>query len=272
MNDVFRVPDMRVGYKMIVATVREFGDQVRPRGMNTREILNASIILDDPTDALPVGVGRKLNPAIAAAEALQLVAGVSDPALMSRITRNFDRFTNGGSFDGAYGPRIRHQVRPVVERLQNDSDTRQAIISIWDHAYDLFRDDSNDYPCTLIFQFFVRKGKLIMRTDMRSQDCWWGLAYDLFMFSMLQRAIAAELQLPVGSLMHNVGSLHVYERDFEAVDQLHEPPTSDAPDTALGRVDQPLAETQDAARQLLVGRQVESASPWWFETLAPYVA
>lgn len=261
------VENMRDGYVEICQRVLKEGHVVSPRGMKTREILPLTIHLLDPTDALPIGVGRKLNTAIASAEALQLIGGVSDPALMSRITTNFDRFKNGGSFDGAYGPRIRHQLPQMMKRLKSDRDSRQAIISIWDAAYDLFREDSLDYPCTLTFHFLIRDDRLVMHTHMRSNDVWWGLAHDAYQFAQLFLAVSNELNIEPGVYHHHVTSMHAYERDWPAIEEL-------APTGAIGVYQLGLlAGAQARARELLRGAQVgKTEQEWWhIRALSPYV-
>jgi thymidylate synthase len=92
-------------------------------------------------------------------------------------------------------------------------------MQIWDPLYD--RVDTRDLPCTLGFGFRIRGDGLHMSSTMRSQDVWLGLAYDLFMFGQLGWTIANVLGVEFVSITHHVYSLHLYERNMEAVDQLH---------------------------------------------------
>jgi thymidylate synthase len=133
---------------------------------------------------------------------------------MLKIAPQFANFMDGGTFHGAYGPRIRQQMPLVIERLRKDPDTRQAVVTIWDPAKDLLEDGLHDYPCTLGFQFVIRNGRLSMITTMRSNDVWWGLAHDIFQFTQLQMTVANVLGIPYGTYYHRSNSLHAYERDF----------------------------------------------------------
>lgn len=268
------VPDLRQGYIEVVEYVRDRGAPVSPRGQATREVLDAVVVLEDPTDALPVGIGRKLNPAIAAAEALQLIGGFSDPALMTRVTPNFAQFKDAGVFHGAYGPRVRPQLPAVVERLKKDRDTRQALVVLWDPMHDLFVQDSRDYPCTTMLQFLVRKGRLVLHTTMRSNDVWWGLAYDAFQFTQLQLTVADVLGIPAGPYHHHAVSLHIYDRDLPALAKLHSPldaePPTDRP-TGLTGYDS-IEAAMWAARSLAAGDSgLDRSEQWYQATLAPYV-
>lgn len=121
-----------------------------------------------------------------------------------------------GTIHGAYGPRLFDfggvdQVNQVIMRLEENPFSRQAVIQIFDHS-----DVSHSYnhvPCTCILQFFVRSGCLDAITFMRSNDVYKGLPHDIFSFTMLQELIARSLGVEVGTYIHTVGSLHLYEND-----------------------------------------------------------
>ncbi len=69
----------------------------------------------------------------------------------------------------------------------------------------------------------IRAGLLELTAVMRSNDVWWGLAYDVFQFTTLQQTVARCLDVPVGSYTHVALSLHMYEKDFDAADRLRTP-------------------------------------------------
>ena len=205
------ITDMQYGYHTVLEWILECGEHAAPRGMNTKEILDASIVLTDPTRGLPIYCGRKVDSHIAAAEALQVIGGFSDPRL---LPDSFDDFKDGGIFHGAYGPRTRMQMPTIIRRLSQDRDTRQAVVTVWDPLHDC-QDGLKDYPCTVALQFIIRKDKLQLHTHMRSNDAWRGLAYDVFQFTQLQLAVAAVLGILPGPYHHHATSLHLYEADWE---------------------------------------------------------
>lgn len=224
---IIHVPDMRLGYITVCEQVMSIGHEVSPRGMRTKEILGAQIRIYHPADSLPVGINRKLNTSFAAVEALQLIAGRSYPGLTCDINPNMKQFLNGGKFHGAYGPRIRYPIRRAIRILKNSPDSRQALVHIWDSNTDL-GVDTKDVPCTLTLQFLIRDDKLVMVTSMRSNDVWWGLAYDAFQFTQLQHVVAHVLGIDLGLYIHNAASLHAYERDWGSIESL------DPSDTQVG--------------------------------------
>lgn len=274
MHDI-HVTNMRDGYIKVVDHVRTWGEEVSPRGQATLEVQGATIVLHDPYDALPVGVGRGLNPGIAAAEAAQLIGGVSFPDLMVRISKNFKAFRDDGTFHGAYGPRVRAQLPAVLRRLKTDPSTRQAIVVLWDPVRDTFVDGLSDYPCTISLQYFIRDGQLEAHTHMRSNDVWWGLAYDAFQFTQLQITMANVLGIEAGRYYHHANSLHFYTRDEAAADKLHVfrgDPVSVTRVEAFRGSD--MVSAMAVARRHLLG-VVEPYSPaynpWYATHLNPYV-
>lgn len=217
------VPNIRRGYPLICDAVVQTGSEVSPRGMRTKEVLDAVIVADDPRDSLPVGCGRDLVPAIGIVEALQLIAGRSYPELTRRVGPRFGEFMDGGAFHGSYGQRIRGQMSVVLRRLRADRDTRQAVVTLWDPQHDLLVDDSRDYPCTIALQFLIRNDRLQLHAHMRSNDVWLGFPYDAFQFTSLQLAAANALSIEPGPYYHHATSLHAYEHDWERIGDLRIP-------------------------------------------------
>lgn len=278
MKRLYEVPDMSSGYLEIVEGVLSDGRKRAPRGQKTREVTNATIVLADPTRSHPTGVGRRYGEAIVAAEATGLVAGLSDPQLMMSVGSNFQRFLDGGSLHGTYGPRVRGQLVECVERLRKDPDTRQAVMTVWDPLHDGAGFVPKDLPCTLVLAFAVYDGRLEMSTTMRSNDVWWGLAHDVPMFTCLQLTVADALRLPPGPYVHNAYSLHVYERDLDAISELKDAPDQDPPvlgggfSGALG-----IEDAQERAQKVFTSRTDEiegdltDAEVYYSSLLAPHL-
>jgi thymidylate synthase len=182
--------------------------------MQTLECRDFTLTVDAPW-MLPFYItGRKpaLNPRIAANEVATLV-GMTSLEVMT--PKQLMEYANDGFLHGAYGPRLRGQLALAIHTLAADPDTRQAVVTIYDGNRDLGRPDIKDVPCTLSMQFFIREGKLQMRTSMRSNDAFLGLPYDLHQFCALQCVVAQSLYLEPGRYTHTVGSMHLYERNFE---------------------------------------------------------
>lgn len=218
---------MRESYSDILYHVLEYGVESDPRGQPTFEVENFQLVLLNPERCLPTGTGRNLNKAIGFVEALSLIGGESYPQLLNRVSNGqFTRFMDGEVLHGAYGPRIRPQMRNLLTRL-GAHETRQAVLTIWDPAVDNTADVRKDLPCTIALQYLVRDGKLNATTYMRSNDAWLGLPYDVFQFTQLQWSIANALGLVAGTYRHVVGSLHIYQEHWYAAERVHPAPESD---------------------------------------------
>lgn len=212
--------DFRHGYLEGLRMILDDGAEVAPRGLNTLEVLNYNLVLQDPTRCLASGVGRKLHLGVAAGEALQLVGGFTDARAMCQISPHFARFMDGGEFHAPYGPRVLPQLQRVVERIVLDRDTRQAVIQVWDPARDLYVDGFRDYPCTTQLQLMVRGGRLDLHVSMRANDAWHGHPYDVFQFCQLQCSLANVLDVEPGTYYHHATSFHLYEPQWDAVDAM----------------------------------------------------
>lgn len=216
----------REAYPHLAQAILGYGNEVSPRGYKTRELLDWSFVIEDPTDALITGVGRKLSLPFAAVEAAQLITGTSYPDLLTRINPTMERFLTTGHGPskyqhGAYGPRVRKFLPEVAMKLKSDADSRQALVNIWQADKDYV--DEPDIPCTLTLHFMLRDDQLRLMTTMRSNDIWWGASYDIFQFTQVQLTMAHVLGVEPGPYHHRANSLHAYERDFPAIENLHEP-------------------------------------------------
>ena len=120
---------------------------------------------------------------------------------------------------GGYGPRLLNmhgkydQIENVVNLLKKDKSTRHAVIQLFD-ADDII-ESHKDIPCTCTLQFLIRNSKLMMFTNMRSNDAFLGLPHDIFVFTMLQEIIARRLDIEPGVYNHFIGSLHLYKINME---------------------------------------------------------
>lgn len=268
---VIEIPNNREGYVDVVQAVLTEGKLVNSRVSMTLEIFGATIVLADPANALPVGIGRGVNTALAAVEAASLVGGVVKSDLLTVVAPNFTQFMDNGEFHGAYGPRTRDQYPHLERRLRETPDTRQAVASIWVPERDQPVDGLHDYPCTLSHAFYIREGKLQLHTTMRSNDVWWGWAYDCFMFTQLQLTMANILGIEPGPYFHHAVSLHLYERDFETATKLVEPGhdavavphTSVRPNGFYGNTWKDAAQN---ARDILDGGPALDPSESWYAT------
>lgn len=204
----------------------------------TREVIGASIQFPADTGILRNNA-RGMSMSYAVGELIWYMSGSDGPGIITKYAPKYLRFMEENNGDpyahGAYGKRLfdYDQLNKAVELLQKDPDSRRCVLSFYSAEYDL-GGNFRDIPCTLTMQLLVRNSELHAIVNMRSNDLWLGFPYDVFSFTGLQRLIADQLGLYVGSYIHNVGSLHVYESDLAKIGKaeisplVHETFASDA--------------------------------------------
>lgn len=271
--------DLRNDYVRLVSWLLDTGRPVADsRGGETLQRTGVRLEFPDPTAVLlPLGVNRKVNARLAAVEALQLLSGTGDTALLLRASPNYTEVLVRPDHAeyGAYGPRLRFQLEQVYRELLNHRASRRAVLTIW-REDDLLHD--GDKPCTLTLQFVVDDDRLDLVVSMRSQDVWLGVPYDVFMFSQLHLSLARQLGIPAGRYVHNVGSLHVYRSNVEAAGMLvsvppGEPRPVDYPTGVVSVTTENLF--TDVARHLVEGRADAAevaANAWYARQLAPLLS
>lgn len=198
----------------VVRGVLDAGSRIEPSKGPALDLAGASLVLANPRARLSRSEARgKATSAIA-----ELCWYLSGSADLRHITHYLPRYEESAEADGrlmgAYGPRLfgdedGNQIDRVVEQLRQKPSSRQAVVQLL-RASDL-STGQKDVPCTVALQFLVREDRVILIVFMRSNDILWGLPHDVFAFTMLQEIVASELGHDVGSYVHHVGSLHLYE-------------------------------------------------------------
>lgn len=190
--------------------ILERGAEVTPRGQRTRELFSHLVVFDAQRPVVTIQE-RKMGYRFMCAEAAWMLSGDNRVETIAPFNARIAQFSDDGTtFFGAYGPRIRAQLDYVVETLQRDPSSRQAVINIWRES----PPASRDLPCTTSFQFVVRDNQLHVVVTMRSNDAWLGFVYDGFNASMLAGYVLLQLGQPalsLGHVFHHAVSRHLYE-------------------------------------------------------------
>jgi len=202
----------------LMASLVSEGMRSAPRGQQTLELLHQQIVIENPHDNIVYHPARALDISYAVGELLWYMSGSNSLEHIMYYSKFWEKISDdGATSNSAYGYRIFNprkfgfsQYDQVVEKLRNDPDSRQAIISIKVPS----TEEIKDVPCTLTLQFFIRHGKLNLQVNMRSNDIILGFPYDVYCFTSIQQFMANELGVSVGRYVHNVGSLHLYTKNI----------------------------------------------------------
>lgn len=220
-----------------VGTLQEFASApiVNVKGVNTKEILHYHAKIEDGMSRVFLIPGRNDNPFAKMFEAMWVLAGSNDlKPLLQFLPRAADFSDDGKTWRAGYGPRLREwpvydgvdappgwtdQLQNVLDLLQRDPMSRQAVVTIWNPAEDWVQ--SKDIPCNNWLHFIVRDGKLHLNVAVRSNDAWWGFSgINFFEWSFILQVMAKCLDLGVGSIGWNVTSMHLYERHWDWADRV----------------------------------------------------
>lgn len=113
--------------------------------------------------------------------------------------------TDGNPFTAPFWCALNHFI--------DDMDTRRAHIPIF-QSWHQTENKHNDYPCTTGMSFVANDGILEMNVHMRSQDLFWGAGNDVPICFFLLQLAGAYLNMPIGSIVHTIDNLHLYERHW----------------------------------------------------------
>jgi thymidylate synthase len=247
----------------------------------TAECVGVVLRLKDPRARLSASETRlKLFSALG--EFVWYLSGSDDPEFISHYISWYRdaKLDADGRMPGAYGPRLfgsapYDQFNKVVKLLKERPTTRRAVIQLY-RAEDLAvslearsADDLLEVPCTCTLQFLVRGGLLHLIVYMRSNDAYLGLPHDVFCFTMLQELAARAVGVDIGSYVHCVGSLHLYESARSAAGQYlgegwHT--TSVMPPMPTGDQMQSVSALVEAERQIRAAGDsvsIELLPPYW---------
>ena len=111
------------------------------------------------------------------------------------------------------------QVDYVLYLLQNDPASRRIMTNIFN-----FEDlkDMRLEPCAYGTQWLVKQGKLHLILNQRSQDMLAANGWNTMQYAALLCMFAQVVGLEVGTLTHNIGDCHIYDRHIPIIEKLIE--------------------------------------------------
>lgn len=129
------------------------------------------------------------------------------------------QITTNKSFEGVaytYGQRFRSQfkidqIEGIINDLKRNKDSRRAYATTWDPNID---SQSSSPPCIDNIQAIVRNNKLYLTVYIRTNDMYKAWPLNAFGLRYLQKIIADELHLEIGTLTTISSSAHIYENDW----------------------------------------------------------
>lgn len=121
-----------------------------------------------------------------------------------------------GTFDYVYSQRINYldTLNRIISELSSNPDSRQAIITIWHPSDTMGMGGIFRVPCSMYYQFLIRKGRLNLIYNQRSADIVTHFGNDVYLAWKMMQYVAGKVGVAPGYLFHNIGSLHSYKKDW----------------------------------------------------------
>ena len=111
------------------------------------------------------------------------------------------------------------QVDFVLYLLNNDQASRRIMTNIFNHSE--LKDMALE-PCVYGTQWLVKEGKLHLILNQRSQDMLAANGWNTMQYAALLCMFAQVAGLKPGTLTHNIGDCHIYDRHIPLVKKLLE--------------------------------------------------
>ena len=193
-------------------------DKIRLDGVDfngTKALYYVGFYIEDPSQKIITNKERKFSEKYAESEWLWYLSGDRSVerlgAIHGKIPPIWLRMADeDGNVNSNYGWQWKrnNQLYKVIAMLENNPNTRQATISIYDgKEIDSY---SKDTPCTYAVQFTILDNKLCMSVLMRSNDLWYGFCNDQYQFATLQQWVAENLSIETGWYYHYAHNMHLY--------------------------------------------------------------
>ena len=116
------------------------------------------------------------------------------------------------------------QVDYLLYLLNNDKSSRRIMTNIFNHAE--LKDMALE-PCVYGTQWLVKQGKLHLILNQRSQDMLAANGWNTMQYAALVHMFAQVAGLEVGTLTHNIGDCHIYDRHVPLIKKLIEAESMD---------------------------------------------
>lgn len=203
-------------WKQAIIKVEEEGyDYLDSDNRRAKEIQNLVITIQDPKNQ---GIDEPLN----------LMSNTDKWVYPSKseISNVIFKEISNPAYDYTYGGRMfnfsgeLNQIKSyIIPLLKKDPETRRAVISVYNPLQDSTFKPKN-IPAILNIYIRLHKNKLHLTAMIRSQDLVFGWPANIYQLYCLQKFIAENLSVDIGSLTTISNSTHIFESNYSDIKQL----------------------------------------------------
>jgi thymidylate synthase len=193
-------------------------------GTGTRSVFGWQMRFD-LAEGFPLLTTKKLHLKSIIHELLWFLTGDTNIAyLQANGVRIWDEWADAnGDLGPVYGHQWRHwptqdggdgidQITQLVERLQNNPDSRRHLVTAWNPAE---VERMALPPCHCLTQFYIGNGKLSCQLYQRSADIFLGVPFNIASYALLTQMLAQVCGYQPGEFVHTFGDAHLYSNHFE---------------------------------------------------------
>jgi len=180
-----------------------------------REVLNMMLIIDDPADDFkkPIEIMNSFEKWVY-------------PSLDEIEQIIFTKQASATYGYSTYGPRmfnygdVLNQIDDfIIPLLKANPTSRRALVCVYDPLQDSKITTKEIISLTNLY-FKIKEGKLHLTFFIRSNDYFIGWPVGMFQMYSIQKYVAEKLDMPTGSLITISSSAHVFEDNFETIQEV----------------------------------------------------
>lgn len=124
-----------------------------------------------------------------------------------------------GNLGPVYGEQWRNfngydQLLNVIEEIKRNPHSRRLIVNAWNPPK---LKEMALPPCHMMFQFYVKDGKLSLQLYQRSADIFLGVPFNIASYSLLLMMVAQVTGLEPYEFVHTLGDAHIYSNHFDQI-------------------------------------------------------
>lgn len=183
-----------------------------------RELLSLQVVVEDPySDMIPHEYSW--NEERLEEYALQLLSAVNpgfEYTYGNRL-RSWDLTDQPAADKTPFSHLPIDQIEQVIHRLNASPATRRATAVTWIPPIDEFRDE---VPCMIVDDFKLRDGRLNLSVFFRSHDFAGAYPANLYGLARVLEHVSKEVGAVPGSISTLSSSAHVYEHDWDWVQEM----------------------------------------------------
>lgn len=140
------------------------------------------------------------------------------PAVWKQVADKYG-FINSNYGWCIYSEENFNQYEHAIKELKENPNSRRAQMiytrpSMW-KEYN--KNGRSDFMCTTAVSAFIRENKLVYIISQRSCDVIYGYKNDMYWHMTVAQRMCKDLGIDSAIIVHQVGSLHIYERHFHLV-------------------------------------------------------